>query len=303
LGELQFGKGCYKMKAIDMHSHWATEKGYVYKQPEVATAENTYRTKIVYRTKEQMAGDLRAADVKTILDYGFTMELPIEEVSEYHDEAAQMQRDYPDVILGNWCNIDPRTGLKGLRELERCLKDLRFVGLTMNTVGLGITCADKSFYPFYEMCVEARAPVCICVGYTGIGAGLPGGRGFMLENCHPRYVDEVAARFPELTIVAGRPAWPWQTEMIAVLLHKANVWNELHGWSPKYFTPELKWDISHRLQDKMMFGADYPLFSYERLFKDWEAEGYSPEVLEKVFRKNAERFFKELGLKLDIESV
>ena len=25
--------------------------------------------------------------------------------------------------------------------------------------------------------------------------------------------------------------------MIAVLLHKANVHYEVHGWSPKYFTP------------------------------------------------------------------
>ncbi len=28
--------------------------------------------------------------------------------------------------------------------------------------------------------------------------------------------------------------------MIAVMLHKPNVWNELHGWSPKYFTDALQ---------------------------------------------------------------
>ena len=31
--------------------------------------------------------------------------------------------------------------------------------------------------------------------------------------------------------------------MIAVLLHKPNVWCELHGWSPKFFTEELKREI------------------------------------------------------------
>ena len=125
----------------------------------------------------------------------------------------------------------------------------------------------------------------------------------VIEHCHPRYIDEVAAKFPDLTIIAGRPAWPWQVEMIAVMLHKPNVWNELHGWSPKYFTPELKWDISHRLQDKIMFGADYPLFLYERLFRDWEADKYSPEILEKVFYKNAQRLFEGLGRKIDIYRV
>lgn len=288
------------MKIIDMHSHWATEKGYLYKPEELAAAENTYKMKVMYRTKEEMIQDLRSANVKTILDYGFTQKMEIEKVREYHDEAAEMQEMYPDVILSNWCAIDPRSGLKGLRELERCLKDLNFIGFTTNAAGLGINCADNAYNHFYGMCLEAKAPVLICVGYTGWGAGLRGGRGFILENCHPRYVDEVAAKFPDLTIIAGRPAWPWQLEMIAVLLHKPNVWNELHGWSPKYFTKELKWEISHRLQDKIMFGADYPLFTYQRLLRDWEADKYTPEILEKVFRKNALRLFEGLGRKLDI---
>ena len=132
------------------------------------------------------------------------------------------------------------------------------------------------------------------MGYTGRGAGLPGGQGLLLEHCHPRYLDEVAAGHPDMTIVAGRPAWPWQAETIAVLLHKANVWYELHGWSPKYFAPDLKHEISRRLKDRVMFGADYPLFTYERLVADWKAEGYSDEILEKVFHRNAETFLARL---------
>jgi len=48
------------MKAIDVHSHWATEKGYLYKGAEVPAAEDTYRMKITYRTGEEMAEGLRA---------------------------------------------------------------------------------------------------------------------------------------------------------------------------------------------------------------------------------------------------
>jgi hypothetical protein len=43
-----------------------------------------------------------------------------------------------------------------------------------------------------------------------------------------------------------------------------------------------------------MFGADYPLFRYERLVADWQAEGYKEEILEKIFYRNAERFFAQL---------
>ena len=134
------------------------------------------------------------------------------------------------------------------------------IGLAVEASGLGIAPSDKVFYPFYELCVEVNAPVSICVGYTGWGEGLPGGRGFYLEDCHPRHVDKIASKFPELTIIAGRPAWPWQNEMIAVLLHKPNVLYELHGWAPKYFPQELKCEIRHRLQDKVMLGADYPIY-------------------------------------------
>jgi predicted TIM-barrel fold metal-dependent hydrolase len=132
------------------------------------------------------------------------------------------------------------------------------------------------------------------VGTTGLGAGQPGGAGVRLDASHPRHLDEVAARHPELIIVASRPAWPWQTEMIAILLHKTSVWYELHGWSPKYFTPDLKHEIPRRLKERIMFGADYPLFTYERLVRDWRSLGYDDDTLEAVFHRNAERFLQQV---------
>ena len=50
------------------------------------------------------------------------------------------------------------------------------------------------------------------------------------------------------------------------------------------------------LQDRVMFAADYPMLSYERLVKDWRAEGYTDAVLDKVFHRNAERFLDGLGV-------
>jgi hypothetical protein len=37
------------------------------------------------------------------------------------------------------------------------------------------------------------------------------------------------ARFPKLKFLAGWPAYPWQDEMIAILVHKGNVHYELHS--------------------------------------------------------------------------
>jgi len=87
---------------------------------------------------------------------------------------------------------------------------------------------------------------------------MPGGLGARLEHARPLSVDNLAARFPSLTIVAAHPGWPWTDEMTAVALHKGNVYWELSGWAPKYFPPSLRTDIRGRLREKMMFGSDPP---------------------------------------------
>jgi predicted TIM-barrel fold metal-dependent hydrolase len=81
--------------------------------------------------------------------------------------------------------------------------------------------------------------------------------------------------------------------MLAVALHKGNVSWELSGWAPKYFPDTLKRDIKSRLKDKIMFGSDYPSIPYGRIFKEWQELGYSDEVMENIYHRNAERI---LGL-------
>jgi predicted TIM-barrel fold metal-dependent hydrolase len=84
--------------------------------------------------------------------------------------------------------------------------------------------------------------------------------------------------------------------MIAVALHKANVWMELHGWSPRYFSDELKREIGKRLRKRAFFGADYPMLSHERLVEEWREQGFSSDVLDDVFSGNAASFLTSIGV-------
>jgi predicted TIM-barrel fold metal-dependent hydrolase len=280
------------MPIYDMHSHWGTRRGYTLRsEEELAQQKKTWNSEVKYATEDEMASYFRRCDVRVILDFGFDKTLPMDEAAELHDYGFATQRKYPDVILGNWVHIDPRTGAEGVRELRRCRDaNVGFLGFAVSGSGTG-PASDPMWHPFYKLCIEAGIPALIFVGTTGLGAGLPGGRGILLDDCHPRHLDAVAARYPDLAIVAARPGWPWQAETIAVLMHKRNIWYELHGWSPKYHTPDLKHEIPRRLKTRIMFGGDYPLFSYERLIGEWRAEGYSDDVLDHVFTKNAEAFF------------
>lgn len=280
------------MTIYDMHSHWGTKRGYALRSAAaLAQQKHTWNSEPKFVTEAQMADYFRASDVKAILDFGFDKFLPIDEAAELHDYGFETQRTYSDVVLGLWVHIDPKTGADGLKELRRC-RDAKagFLGLAVSPGNLP-PASDPVWDPFYKLCVEAKIPVLIFVGTTGAGAGLPAGGGVRIDYCHPRHLDDVAARYADLTIIAARPGWPWQSETIAVLLHKRNIWYELHGWSPKYLTADLKHEISRRLKTRVMFGADYPLFTYERLIADWKSEGYAEDVLENVFTRNAEKFF------------
>ena len=283
------------MRVFDCHSHWSTERGYVFQDPaERANQEKIWRTRAVFETEQEMADTFRRNHVRSVLDLALTLWMDdLDEIRAIHDYAFAVARDHRDVIFGHWLSFNPEIGREGIREFERALAaDAGFVGLGIvgQTRG-GYPASDPIWDPFYKLSIDAGIPVLIHCGLTGIGQGMPGGKGILLDHGHPRHIDAVAARFPELRILAARPAFPWQEEMIAILLHKANVHYELHGWSPKTLPPALVREIGGRLQDRIMFGCDYPVLKFEMMIDRWQGLGLPDAVLEKVFHRNAEAYF------------
>lgn len=287
------------MRLFDCHAHWSTEKGYLFRTPESLKAqERIWGTKAVYDTEEEFAALLRKNKVRAVMDLAITMWMNIDEIREVHDYSFEVQRKYSDVIYGHWLTFDPRIGIEGVREYRRAV-DAKAGFIGFGIIGqqpCRIPPSDPMWDPFYALSMEADIPVLIHTGLTGIGQGFPGGDGIVLDDAHPRHIDIVAAKFPRLKILAARPAFPWQDEMIAVLLHKSNVSYELHGWSPKAYSPALRREIGGRLQDRIMFGSDYPVLKYEMLVDRWKGLGFSDEVLAKVFYKNAEAYFPNAAL-------
>jgi len=290
------------MRIFDCHSHWSTRKGYVFQtDEELKSQERIWGTKASFQTEDEMADTFRRNGVRVMLDLATTILYPmrLDEIQSLHDYAFAVQRKHSDVIFGHWLSLDPRLGKDAIKEYERAVAakaGLIGFGIIGQVKG-GFPASDPIWDPFYKISIDIGVPVLIHSGLTGIGQGLPGGQGIILEHGHPRHIDIVAAKFPELKILAARPAYPWQDEMIAVLLHKGNVSYELHGWSPKTFSPSLKREIGGRLQDRIMFGCDYPVLKYEMMIERWRGLGYSEEVLAKVLHRNAEAYFPGAALR------
>jgi predicted TIM-barrel fold metal-dependent hydrolase len=199
---------------------------------------------------------------------------------------------YPKQFVG-FGSVDPWKGRTAVQEAERCFTKLNLRGLKFHPQQQAVYPNDRRFYPLWEMAQRLRMTVLIHTGTTGVGIGRPGGGGIKLKYARPiPYIDDVAADFPELTIIMAHPSFPWQDEQLAMLVHKPNVYMDLSGWSPKYFSPLLVQYAKTLAQDKVMFGSDYPVISPERWLNDFDALGFDEAVRQKVLIDNAKRVLK-----------
>jgi predicted TIM-barrel fold metal-dependent hydrolase len=198
---------------------------------------------------------------------------------------------YSDVLVP-FASVDPHEGADAVA-LLRDLEAAGARGLKLHPSLQAFAPNDPAYYPLYETAAELGLPVVVHTGQTGIGAGLPGGRGIKLRYSDPMLLDDVAADFPALTVILAHPSVPWQDSAISMATHKANVYIDLSGWSPKYFSPPLVRAVNGLLKRKMLFGSDYPVLTPERWLTDFAALDLKPEVRPLVLKENATRL---LGL-------
>jgi uncharacterized protein len=276
------------MRRIDLHCYPGTAPWIASQGPFVEALAQYWKREWVAKDESEVVADFKAAGVDAVL-VAFDIESVTGAPPCTNDYVAGFRDRHPDVIVQAWAAVDPLKGREAIDEARHAINDLHLLGFHFHPIMGRFSVDDPRFEALFEEIQGLGVPVMIDVGTTGMGAGLPGGLGSKLRHAHPLAIDEVASNFPNLTIIAAHPGWPWVDEMTAVALHKGNVYWEMSGWAPKYFPEGLRRDIRGRLRDKVMFGSDYPSMSYDRTFKEWEELGYSDEVLEKVFHRNAER--------------
>lgn len=279
--------------AIDVHVHIEVDDdGHPALGEELMAASAKYfkaghRTPTVDEIAEVYRERKMAAVVFTVDHEAATGHPPI--ANEFVAEAGAR---YPDVLIP-FASVDPARGKAAVRAARRLVNEHGVRGFKLHPSLQDFDPTDRAVFSFYEAIAELDVPVVFHTGQTGIGAGLPGGGGIRLGLSNPMLIDEVAAAFPDLTIVMAHPSVPWQDEALAVATHKANVSIDLSGWSPKYFQPNLVRHANSLLQDKVLFGSDFPVITPDRWLRDFEQLEIKPEVRPKILKDNAARL---LGL-------
>jgi predicted TIM-barrel fold metal-dependent hydrolase len=276
------------MRKIDLHCYPGTQPWIDSQGPFVEALAAYWKREWVAKDEGEVVNEFDAANVEAVL-VAFDTESITGAPPCSNDYVAGMRDRHPGTILQAWAAVDPLKGPAAIEEARRAVLELGVLGFHFHPIMGHFSVDDPSLAPLFEAIEGLGVAVMIDVGTTGMGAGLPGGMGSKIRHAHPLAIDELAANFPGLTIIAAHPGWPWVEEMTAVALHKGNVYWELSGWAPKHFPESLKRDIRGRLRDKVMFGSDYPSLPYERIFREWEELDYSDEVMEGIFHANAER--------------
>lgn len=202
-----------------------------------------------------------------------------------NDDLIAAVRAHPDFFVG-FAGIDPLRA-KALEELDRCQANgLR--GVKVHPSAQALRPDDPHLDPFWRRCEGLGMVAMVHTGTTGWGAGAPGGLGVRLEYSRPLWLDSVAARFPGLRIVAAHAGWPWHEELLAIAMHKANVFLDVSGWLPRYL-PKAVWDYANGpLKRKVLFGSDHPFVEPGRILEGLR-EALKPEVLPLVLGENAAR--------------
>jgi predicted TIM-barrel fold metal-dependent hydrolase len=198
---------------------------------------------------------------------------------------------HSDVLIP-FASVDPHDGAAAVETLRE-LVTAGARGLKLHPSLQAFSPDDPAFSPLYAAAADLGIPIVFHTGQTGIGAGLPGGRGIKLRYSDPMLLDDVAADHPDLTVIMAHPSVPWQDAAISVATHKANVYIDLSGWSPKYFPPQLVRAANGLLKHKVMFGSDYPLLTPDRWLSDFAALDVKDDVRPLILKQNA---IRALGL-------
>ncbi len=206
-----------------------------------------------------------------------------------NDLLAELANKSGDRLVP-FAGVDPNAGLDAVRELMRAAKKLGCRGLKIHSSANAVYPNDqRRMFPIYDFCQEAKVPILFHTGTTGLGD-------CDIKYSKPEFLDEVCQEFPDLKVVMAHFGWPWSDVTIAVALRNPNVFIDVSGWKPRYLPQNIMPYLNGILQDRFLFGTDYPMLRQKEWMDDFEVSlrpKLKPSVADKLLRHNAKRLLAD----------
>lgn len=276
------------MRALDVHVHPSTRG--------LDTHACSYFRRDLKEVPQTAAGfaDLYLQqDVKALL-IGWHPSTVHEGARNSNDHVIELVSNYPKSFAGVLASLD--TNAKNLQSVaryaEELVKNSTVVGFKFHPPDQGFYPSDKRFYDIWEILQAGGKPVMFHIGFTVLGANTDGGSGIGLDYGRPIHLDTLAKDFPRMKILAAHPGWPWVEETIGVLTHKKNLYVDTSGYLAEQLPELFQKAIGGRLQDKALFGTDFPYVDLAKALASFDKMGFKDTVKEKLLTGNAARLFE-----------
>jgi len=275
------------MRAIDVHVHPSTRGLDTH-------ACGYFRRNLadIPRSADQFADLFIKQDVKALL-IGWHPTTVTEGARNTNEHAIELAANFPDAFAGVLASLDTdATNLDAVaRYAGELIKHPAVKGFKFHPPDQAFYPSDRKYYGIWEVLQAGGTPVMFHVGFTVLGANTDGGSGIALDYGRPIHLDTLARDFPRMKIVAAHPGWPWEQELIGVLTHKRNVYVDTSGYLAEQLPEIFLRSIRGRLQDKALFGTDYPYVDLEKALASFAKQNFSDSAKEKILCSNAKALF------------
>jgi len=275
------------MRAIDVHVHPST-RGLDHH------ACTYFRRDLseVPQTAEAFADLYIKHDVKAPL-IGWHPSTVNEGSRNTNEHVIELATRFPDAFPGILGSLDPHADdLNGLaRYAEELARNPKVLGFKFHPPDQGFYPTERKLYPIWEILQASNKPVMFHVGFTVLGANTDGGSGIALDYGRPIHLDTLARDFSRMKIIAAHPGWPWEQELVGVVTHKKNLFVDTSGYLAEQLPEIFVKAISGRLQDKALFGTDFPYVDLAKALTSFDRMKFKDSVKEKLLLANAKALF------------
>ena len=158
----------------------------------------------------------------------------------------------------------------------------------------GVSSSDSLLFPYYALAEKYKLPVGIHTGGAGPDHGSPN---FKMELGNPLLLENMLNEFPQLKVWIMHGGDQYYREAIHIMKKFDRVYTDISVLSNPVIVPAERFSLIMKafmeagLEDRLMFGTDNG--DIEKVIAAVEALEFLTELQkEKVFYKNAERFFQ-----------
>lgn len=169
-----------------------------------------------------------------------------------NDATATFVGAYPEKLIG-FMSLHPQAP-GCLEELERCRNDLGLRGVKLGANYQIFDPLEPRALAIYAEAERHGLPLMLHQGTSPV-------REAPIRYADPLLIDEIAIRYPDLTIIMAHLGHPWQVNTCVVVRKHPNVFTDL---SANFYRPYSFWEQMVKASewgvlDKILFGTDYPI--------------------------------------------